>query len=101
MADYLRCKKSFMANVDGVRRTITVGMLVDAADPVCKGRERLFEPVADAAARLGKDRKVDRAASIVESATAEPGERRTLGRRRKVVADEAMVEPVAEDKKDD
>lgn len=70
-----RCVAAFAASADGVPRMYTVGMLVDASDPVIKGREGLFEDVdthmADKAARQ---------APRVEQATAEPGEKRSVGR---------------------
>lgn len=68
-----RCTSAFAASVDGVPRMYTVGQLVDASDPVIRGREALFEDVethmADKAARQ---------APKVEQATAEPGERRSV-----------------------
>lgn len=70
-----RCVAAFAASVDGVPRMYTVGQLVDASDPAVKGRESLFEDVethmADKAARQ---------APRVEQATAEPGEKRSVGR---------------------
>jgi hypothetical protein len=76
-----RCVAAFAASVDGVPRMYTVGQLVDASDPVIKGREGLFEDVethmADKAARQ---------APQVEQATADPGERRSVGRPAKKAA---------------
>ena len=70
-----RCVAAFAASVDGVPRMYTVGQLVDASDPVIKGRQSLFEDVethmADKAARQ---------APKVEQATAEPGEKRSVAR---------------------
>jgi hypothetical protein len=70
-----RCVAAFAASVDGTPRMYTVGQLVDASDPVIKGREGLFEDVethmADKAARQ---------APRVEQATAEPGEKRSVAR---------------------
>lgn len=81
-----RCTSAFAASVDGVPRMYTVGQLVDASDPVIKGREGLFEDVethmADKAARQ---------APRVEQATAEPGEKRSVGRPAKKTA--ARPEP--------
>jgi hypothetical protein len=68
-----RCTSAFAVSVDGAPRMYTVGQLVNANDPVIKGREDLFEDVethmADKAARQ---------APRVEQATAEPGEKRSV-----------------------
>lgn len=47
------------------------GMLVDAKDPVVKGREASFEPAEDAAARVVRSTSIERA-------TAAPGEKRDV-----------------------
>lgn len=64
-----RCKASFSVSVRGVPRVVTVGSLVDADDPVVRGREHLFEDV--------ETHMSDRAPQT-EEATAAPGERRSL-----------------------
>ncbi|MCX5584278.1 hypothetical protein [Streptomyces erythrochromogenes] len=69
-----RCKASFSVSVNGVPRVITAGTLLDASDPVIKGRETLFEDVDTYMS--------ERAPQPVERATAEPGERRSLGGRK-------------------
>ena len=51
---------------NGVQRVMRTGDLVDASDPLIKGKEHLFEPVE----------------TTVERATAAPGERRSLPKRR-------------------
>lgn len=63
----MRVREPFVAVVAGVPRAYTAGQLIDDADPVFKGRERLFEDVA---------------ASVrnVEQATAAPGEKRSVRR---------------------
>lgn len=68
-----RCTSAFAASVDGAPRMYTVGQLVDAADPVIKGREALFEDVETHMAG-----KAARQAPRVEQATAEPGEKRSV-----------------------
>ena len=86
-----RCVAAFAASVDGVPRMYTVGMLVDASDPVIKGREGLFEDVdthmADKAARQ---------APRVEQATAEPGEKRSVAPR--PAAKKAAAKPQSTEK---
>lgn len=68
----LRCKEPFSCDINGVPRTIAAGALVDSADPIVVGREALFESV---------DAFVSRQARV-EEATAEPGEKRSLTRRK-------------------
>lgn len=63
----LRCTESFAGDDN---RVVTAGSLVDADDPVVKGREHLFEPVETFMARRAG----------VEQATAAPGEVRTVKR---------------------
>lgn len=63
----LRVKTPFALSA---RKVFTIGTLVDASDPIVKGRESLFEPVETAAARTAS----------VEQATAAPGEKRTRSR---------------------
>lgn len=63
-----RCKAAFAASVGGVPRVMRPGTLVQDDDPVIKGREHLFEDV---------DAFVQQR-TRVESATAEPGARRSL-----------------------
>lgn len=88
-----RCVAAFAASVDGVPRMYTVGQLVDASDPVIKNREGLFEDVethmADKAARQ---------APRVEQATAEPGEKRSVGRpTQKAAASKPDLKPKSDD----
>lgn len=66
----LRVRTPFAAG----NRVYPAGSTVDAADPVVKGREGLFEAVPDAAE-----------SPVVEQATAAPGEKRTTTRRTKKV----------------
>lgn len=67
-----RCKAAFAASVNGTPHMFKVGQLVDGDDPVIKGREGLFEDVETYVS--------DRSASRVEQATADPGEKRSVGR---------------------
>lgn len=62
----LRCTEPFAA--DGV--IVTMGQLIDSGHPVVKGREHLFEPVETFVSRR----------SGSETATAAPGEARTVKR---------------------
>jgi len=68
-----RCKASFAVSANGVPRMVTAGQLVDANDPVIKGREALFEDV-----ETFMSDKAARQAPKVEQATAEPGEKRSV-----------------------
>ena len=69
----LRCKEPFAADIAGVPRVVAAGQLLDSNDPIIKGRDRFFEPV---------DVFMERRAPRVEQATAEPGEKRSLPRRK-------------------
>jgi hypothetical protein len=64
-----RCKASFAVAVGGVPRVMKAGALVQDDDPILTGREHLFEDV---------DAFVQKQRPRAESATAEPGERRSL-----------------------
>lgn len=66
-----RCKASFAVIVNGAPRVVTAGQLVDDSDPVVKGREASFEDV---------ETYVSERKARVEQATADPGERRSVGR---------------------
>lgn len=68
-----RCVAAFAASVDGAPRMYTVGLLVDASDPIIKDREHLFEDVETHVAE-----KAARQSPKVEQATAEPGEKRSV-----------------------
>lgn len=64
----LRVRESFAVSVGGTPRVYNPGDLVDADDPVVKGRQVYFEAPEASIARRSK----------VESATAEPGEQRAV-----------------------
>lgn len=64
----LRVKEAFSVLSDPNGRVYTPGVLVNADDPIVKGREVYFEPVEVAASRHAP----------VEQATAAPGERRSV-----------------------
>jgi hypothetical protein len=69
MAGIRRCRESFTVWTKGSPRVVAAGDLVDAGDPVVKGREHLFEDVdAFMASRSAR----------AEQATAAPGERREV-----------------------
>jgi hypothetical protein len=71
---------------DGRRRKITKGQtIVSADDPIVRGREKLFRPLHPQ--QFGH----------VEQATAAPGEKRSVGRRKRVDPEpEAALEPTTE-----
>ncbi|WPP30037.1 hypothetical protein [Streptomyces sp. CL7] len=62
----------FTAYIDGMPRVVRAGDLVEETDPVMQGRTHLFETVEDHVAQRQPQRPQ------VETATAEPGERRDL-----------------------
>ncbi|OLZ72568.1 hypothetical protein AVW11_04025 [Streptomyces amritsarensis] len=84
-----RSKASFAVSVNGVPRVVPAGQLVDASDPVIKGRETLFE---DAEAYV-----YDRTPQV-ERATAEPGERRSLTGRKTAARKAATSKPAPTEK---
>ena len=102
MADIYRAKESFaFTSKGGLPRIVTVGSLVDPADPDFKGKEHLLEPVEDAVVRARRVRAGD--SSAVETATDAPGEKRSLssrgpGRPRKMVSVSSASK--ADDKKE-
>jgi hypothetical protein len=65
-----RVKEAFSFDDNGVPVVMRAGTLVEDDDPRIKGRERHFEDADDAAARTS--------VAAVETATAAPGERRTV-----------------------
>lgn len=65
----LRCKDAFATKINGAPRVVAAGELVDADDPVVRGREVFFEPLDTFMSRRGRQ---------VEQATAAPGEARTV-----------------------
>jgi chloramphenicol 3-O-phosphotransferase len=74
----LRCIEAFAFSdhKTNVERVVRPGDLVDAKDPLVKGREMWFESV---------DATVDRVSDrTVEQATAAPGEKRTARRAKSV-----------------
>ena len=80
MADIYRANQAFaFTSKTGVPRVFSPGTEISSDDPDFKGKEHLFELVG---ASLNRARRVlsgDRGA--VETATAEPGEKRTRTRR--------------------
>lgn len=84
----LTVTESFADFSTGRPEVYQAGRLVDADDPVVKGRERHFEPAETTASRVR-----------VESATAAPGERRTRTRAAKKTAKKTA--PAAEKPADD
>jgi hypothetical protein len=81
MATMLAIEGMAFTSKDGMRRVITPGQTIDDGDPDFKGREHLFEPADERAARNTSSRNRGVAASgagrAAETATAAPGERRT------------------------
>ncbi|GLW32270.1 hypothetical protein [Actinoplanes regularis] len=68
----LRVKESFSYDRDGVPLVMRAGDLVPDDDPCVAGREVHFELVEDVASRTST--------SAVETATAAPGERRSVAK---------------------
>lgn len=72
-----RCITPFATRVDGVRRVVAAGELVNDNDPVFTAdRKGLFEPVQAYVDRIA-DKRVT-SVTAVETATAAPGELRTV-----------------------
>lgn len=61
-------RTAFAASLDGETVIIQPGQVVDANDPILKGRSELFEPFAP---------KIRKYSGQVEQATAAPGEKRS------------------------
>ena len=79
----LRCTAAYYKALDGKRVLVKAGDVVHDDDPVVKGSEDHFVPVADSVKVFGK-RPAARKVAPVEQATAGPGEVRTkVGRPRK------------------
>lgn len=76
----LRVRDSFMYYGPGYQRMFCAGDLVDGDDPAVKGREELFQPVEDFVQQQTDRKQVGLRGRMVERATAEPGERRTVSR---------------------
>lgn len=72
-----RVKEPFSFDQDGVPVTMRAGALLPEGDPRAVGREHLLEQADDVAAR-----------GAVETATAAPGERRSLSKGRAGRAEE-------------
>lgn len=64
-----RCTASFVAYRDGIPVVVNVGQLLDADDPLVKGREAHFEDI---------DTHMAQRPSGTEAATAGPGEKRSM-----------------------
>lgn len=77
MAEFLRAKEpfSFTSRATKLPRVIPAGEILSSDDPDVKGKEHLFEPVADAVQRATAMR-----GKATETASAAPGERRTTTR---------------------
>ena len=73
----LRCIAAFVDFRNGAVESYSPDRIVDASDPVVKGRESYFEPVEVTAARHRG----------VEAATAEPGAKRTRSKPASTKAD--------------
>jgi hypothetical protein len=76
-----RCHEAFVTRIGGARVSIHVGDLVEDDEDVYKVRPEAFEPVEEYMAK----RRARRAApyargGLVEQATANPGEQRTVTR---------------------
>ncbi|AMS03166.1 head-tail connector protein [Gordonia phage Herod] len=72
----LRAREAFAcSDAHGTPRVVRPGDLFDSTDPLVTGRETLFEPVEVATQR---SEAVVAGGSSVESATAAPGEKRSV-----------------------
>lgn len=72
----LRAREAFAcSDAQGTPRVVRPGDLFDSTDPLVTGRETLFEPVEVATQR---SEAVVAGGSGVESATAAPGEKRSV-----------------------
>lgn len=89
----LRAREAFAcSDAQGTPRVVRPGDLFDSTDPLVTGRQNLFEPVEVATQR---SEAVVAGGSSVESATAAPGEKRSVstGRGRKSSKDSADAAP--------
>lgn len=77
-AEIKRCREPFATEIDGITRVVSAGELVSTDDPVySKATRTHFEDVAvHVGERAG--RRAAAAGAVVEQATADPGEARTL-----------------------
>ena len=69
----VQCRKPFVTVLDGRRVRAAVGDVYDANDPIVKGREALFGEIDVKSSRPAATR-------TQETATAGPGERRSVTR---------------------
>lgn len=67
----LRCRQSYSYDEDGAPVVVKAGALAEHGDPRVVGREKFWEPAEDAAHRTSPAR-------ATETATAEPGARRSV-----------------------
>jgi hypothetical protein len=76
----MRVREPFaIADVDGAHRLFSAGDLVDTSDSAYIGREHLFEELTVAVERKGTAlTSADHPSTVVERATAEPGEKRDV-----------------------
>lgn len=90
MAEYYRVKEPFAYG----NNVATVGQIWADDNPAFKGREQFFEPIADA---------VSRVQGATETATAAPGEVRSIAKKspRKVLSKPPVDYTNDDDKKDE
>ncbi|MER5601514.1 hypothetical protein [Streptomyces sp. NPDC002265] len=77
-AQIKRCREPFATEIDGITRVIAAGELVSTDDPAYSRETRIhFE---DVAVHVGQQagRRASASGAVVEQATANPGEARTL-----------------------
>jgi hypothetical protein len=87
----LRCKQSFTAFTPTGPLSVAAGALLDSTHDLVKGREALFTPVEDFVEHVGRTNKDGHHDGVLmERATAEPGERRSV--RPKIDPEEKPVE---------
>lgn len=82
----LRCTEAFAVMEGNVPRVVRTDDIVDSDDPVIKGHEGSFEPVED---HLNRQRRIREGETPTETATADPGQKRTRTAPRKRAAKKA------------
>lgn len=82
----LRCTEGFAVQEGSVPRVIRTDDFVDSDDPIVKGHEGHFEPAED---HLNRQRRIREGETPVETATADPGEKRVRSAPRKRAAKKA------------
>lgn len=96
----LRVRDSFMYYGGGDPRMFAAGDLIDASDPVVKGREALFQDVEDFVQQKTDRPQIGLRGRVIERASAEPGEKRAFSPKPDTKPDDKSDTKV-DDKKDE